>query len=72
VHDDGCGFDPANVPAEHLGLSIMQERANSIGADLTVDSRPGNGTRIAVVWEADQASERANESNAQDHFSPDT
>ena len=33
VEDDGDGFDPAGVPPGHLGLSIMQERADRIGAD---------------------------------------
>lgn len=53
-------------------MSIIQERAEAVGADLTIDSQPGHGTRIEVVWEASQASERANESNAQDDYSLDT
>ena len=41
ISDDGRGFDPAQVPHDHLGLGIMQERAEAIGATLTIDSQPG-------------------------------
>ena len=50
VSDDGCGFDLDSVPPGHLGLGIIQERAEAIGARLTVESRPGCGTQIAAVW----------------------
>ena len=51
VVDDGCGFDPASVcpptsGGEHFGLVTMQERAERAGGRLTVDSRPGGGTRV--------------------------
>ena len=49
VRDDGCGFD-GDVRSGRLGLSIMAERAESIGALLEMDSRRGEGTRIRVVW----------------------
>ncbi len=51
IADDGRrGFDPASVPPERLGLGIIRERAQAIGASLEIDSRPGGGTRITVVW----------------------
>jgi signal transduction histidine kinase len=50
VDDDGRGFDTAAVPAAHLGLGIMAERAASIGAQLVVESEPGEGTQVRVVW----------------------
>ncbi len=50
IADDGQGFDPAGVSAEHLGLSIMRERAAAIGARLEVASQPGEGTQITVFW----------------------
>jgi two-component system, NarL family, sensor histidine kinase UhpB len=47
VQDDGCGFDTAVV--EHgFGLAGMRERVELGGGTLTLDSRPGQGTRIAV------------------------
>ena len=49
ISDDGCGFDPLTASSDHFGLSIMQERAASIGADLHVISKPGCGTQVNVV-----------------------
>jgi signal transduction histidine kinase len=56
ISDDGQGFDPANVSVEHLGLDIMRERAEAIGATLGIESRPGGGTQLAVVWPNSQSS----------------
>jgi signal transduction histidine kinase len=50
VQDDGCGFDIEEVRAGRLGLAIMAERAESIGARLEVDAERGTGTRVRVVW----------------------
>jgi signal transduction histidine kinase len=50
VCDDGRGFDPGRIPAERLGLSIMQERAEAVGARLKVESQPGRGTEVRVIW----------------------
>jgi len=49
IQDDGVGFDPEaamSIPGEHLGLIGMKERAEGLGANLTVTSAPGQGTRI--------------------------
>jgi signal transduction histidine kinase len=51
VTDDGRGFDPAQVAPDHLGLGIIRERAQAIGATLEIESAPGQGTRIAVSWQ---------------------
>lgn len=50
VLDDGCGFDPYQIPPDHLGVRIMRERALEIEAQLSITSQPGNGTQIAVLW----------------------
>ncbi len=52
IVDDGRGFDPQSIPAGHLGVKIMSERAEAIGAELHLMSTPGCGTRITVVWPA--------------------
>jgi signal transduction histidine kinase/predicted hydrocarbon binding protein len=52
VRDDGLGFDPATLPPNSLGLGIMRERAETIGATLTIESRPGSGTQIKVLWKS--------------------
>lgn len=50
VSDNGRGFDPTQVPPDHLGLGIMCERAESIGAVLSIRSQPGAGTEVAAIW----------------------
>ncbi len=50
IEDDGRGFEPGHASGEHLGLGIMIERARAVGAQLTVESHPGKGTQITVVW----------------------
>jgi PAS domain S-box-containing protein len=49
VTDDGWGFDPAVVKGRGgLGLIGMEERARLVNGKLSIVSRPGNGTRIAL------------------------
>ena len=51
VSDNGSGFDPEEVKGQlRFGLRTMAERAESIGAELQVESEPGKGTRISVRW----------------------
>lgn len=50
VSDNGSGFDPAE-PREghHYGLTIMQERAREMGAELQISSPRGAGTQIMLT-----------------------
>jgi nitrate/nitrite-specific signal transduction histidine kinase len=50
VRDDGCGFDPADVPSDRLGLGIIRERTQAIGARLEINSQIDAGTQIVVEW----------------------
>ena len=50
ISDDGCGFDASCEFAGHLGLKIMHERANSIDAVLEINSTPGKGTQLGIIW----------------------
>ncbi len=52
IQDNGRGFDPSNIAPGHLGLSIMQDRVQSIGATLETTSAKMEGTLIRVVWTA--------------------
>jgi len=52
VGDDGRGFDPAAVGPEQLGLRIMGERAEAVGAALRIASGVDKGTVITVTWPA--------------------
>jgi signal transduction histidine kinase len=50
VADDGQGLDPRDIhDTGGLGLVSMQERAEKIGGELTIDSAPGEGTRVMVT-----------------------
>lgn len=49
VNDDGCGFDPSAAALNgHFGLRGLRERARALGAELTLNSRPGQGTQLRV------------------------
>jgi PAS domain S-box-containing protein len=50
IQDDGRGFDLASIPAGHLGVGIMAERAESAGAHIDIRSALGEGSRITVTW----------------------
>jgi PAS domain S-box-containing protein len=51
VSDDGPGFDPGEVGPGQLGLSIMRERAETVGAVLGIEGRPGGGTQVSLIWQ---------------------
>ncbi len=48
IVDDGVGFEPFAVVGDHMGLTIMGERAAELGADLDITSELGVGTSIRV------------------------
>jgi len=61
VADNGSGFDLAGVSPKSLGVGIMRERAEAIGATLTISSQmgsglenQGDGTQVRVVWRSDE------------------
>jgi signal transduction histidine kinase len=58
IEDDGSGFDANQLDLlglllkRHYGMLAMHERANLIGAGLEIDSSPGQGTRLRILWRA--------------------
>jgi signal transduction histidine kinase len=46
IEDDGLGFDPEQEFPGHLGLRSMRERCQQAGGSLTIESRPGQGSRV--------------------------
>ena len=53
VEDDGQGIEEKVVrdpPGEHIGLSIMRERAARLGGTLTIESDTGEGTRVELLF----------------------
>jgi PAS domain S-box-containing protein len=50
INDDGQGFDSEQIAPTSLGMGIMRERAESVGAQLDISSAVGEGTRITLTW----------------------
>lgn len=50
IVDDGRGFDFDRRTSGQMGLGTMRERAQQIGAELTIRSAPGLGTEVHVEW----------------------
>jgi two-component system nitrate/nitrite sensor histidine kinase NarX len=51
IRDNGCGFVTGEMPPSgHYGLGMMRERAEAVGAGLTITSRLGGGTEVAIHW----------------------
>ena len=53
VENDGKGFDKKSIESkegQHLGLTIMQERARHLGGQLRIESEPEEGTRIELKF----------------------
>lgn len=54
IENDGIGFDKKAIQSkagEHLGLTIMQERARHLGGKLRIESDPDEGTRIELKFQ---------------------
>lgn len=50
VRDDGVGFDvEKSNGSSHLGLVGMRERAQLVGGELKVVSKPGHGTTVQLT-----------------------
>ncbi len=49
IADNGRGFDPSEEFPGHLGLQIMRERAEKVGASLAIESAPEQGTIVTVT-----------------------
>jgi len=52
VGDDGVGFDQELVGRQsgHYGLLGLRERMRLLGGDVSIQSRPGEGTTLSFSW----------------------
>ena len=50
VADDGRGI-AGSTAARGFGMTSMQERAERIGASLTIVTAPRSGTEVVLAWE---------------------
>lgn len=46
IEDNGVGFDLEQLPERGNGLYYMQERVSILGGNITISSKPGEGTYI--------------------------
>ena len=61
IEDDGEGMLPPGEsrPGEHIGLSVMQERARRLPGELSIESEPGEGTRVLLSFTSVEQAPRA-------------
>ena len=54
IEDDGLGMaGPGElIPGEHAGLAIMRERTERLPGQIVIESEPGEGTRIVLIFNA--------------------
>jgi two-component system nitrate/nitrite sensor histidine kinase NarX len=54
IEDDGLGMADAEgeAPGEHAGLAIMRERTERLQGQIVIESEPGEGTRIVLLFTA--------------------
>lgn len=53
IEDDGIGMDKSNMKkslGEHIGLSVMEERARRLGGEIAIESETGEGTQILLTF----------------------
>jgi signal transduction histidine kinase len=48
IEDDGCGFD-VNAATRGTGLTNMEDRIDSLGGRLQIESTVGVGTRLRAT-----------------------
>jgi signal transduction histidine kinase len=58
IRDNGAGFDAASATLGR-GLTNMRTRLSAVGGRLTVESWPGNCTRITAAIPVSTATRRA-------------
>ncbi len=54
VEDDGIGISERqkqNTSGEHVGLSVMQDRASRIGGTLSIEGEPGEGVQVRLEFD---------------------
>ena len=49
IEDNGVGFDPQAIRTGHYGIVGLREQADLIGAELAIDSKPNEGTKLSVT-----------------------
>ena len=53
IEDDGIGMNNPNLTnslGEHIGISVMEERARRIGGKISIETEAGEGTQILLTF----------------------
>lgn len=61
IEDDGVGLGERTKdakPGEQIGLNSMKERASRLKADFTLESEPGEGTRLILEFDLEKAQQK--------------
>ncbi|RKQ35401.1 ATP-binding protein [Kocuria tytonis] len=54
IRDDGRGFNYHDVPNRRLGVRVsIMENLDSIGGRVVLDTAPGRGTTVSLIWPGD-------------------
>lgn len=59
IRDNGRGFKLEQIASGHYGLDMMRERAEAVGAQLSITSEPGQGTHLTLRWQEAEKKEKA-------------
>ncbi len=51
IEDDGVGFEHQDEKINHYGMSIMQERATRLHADLQIEASTNNGCTVTLQFQ---------------------
>ena len=54
IEDDGIGIGPGKSSFQY-GLAIMRERAQGLNGQISIENRPGGGTRVGLRFRAQPA-----------------
>lgn len=49
IEDNGRGMDVSQMNVKSLGIIGMRERTNSVGGKFSIESHPGQGTKVTVI-----------------------
>lgn len=62
IEDDGVGMEDlqgVDEPGEHVGISVMHDRARMLGGTLSIESEPGEGVQVTLEFNTDDGDDES-------------